>query len=662
MWSYFFIFTALYLVLLYVPGFIACRCLGFRFDLAFCVGPIVGIACYSMLFIGFGAIGFGSSLGVCFFAFFALTLALYAARRHFFGLDDFDGGVSLSSKQFIRIGLAYVAIALVLFFVLFYRRFQDPSFMIQGFDTLFHVNLVRSFFDSQNFSSLTASLYQCGLSPLSQSSGGFYPAAWHGLCALALSINPEELNVAANALNYVFASVVFPSGVFLLLTQLFKKNEGLSCYLTGAFICPCLYAFPWAMLLRGEQFPQFSSFSLLPLVVSVIIMTIDAKDRRSRLAFSIVSLFGCLSLVLLQTSSIFAAYVFAAAYLLHYIYDRNRVNNRQFAIGLVCVVMVALSLFWIICFNVPFLRSVVEFEWPSTTDVYGAAFDTALFSFSSNAPIEPLLAILFLIGLIDIVKNRKEIYLVLPWVFFAISYISSASSDGTLIKHILGGFWYTDPSRLGALVCIAAVPVLCVGANYIVCKLAKLIHWDYVCSLGVGLMLCIAVIMFGFPWLSGVSAASFNSALCADIDRQIGSNDAGIYSAKEKAFVNRVLEEVDDSSVIVNCPDDGSAFMYADDDANILYRRNYADEDNELAESKIIRHDLNNLATDQSVQLVVNKWNIRYVLLLSSPEGEGAFHTYKLDDWAGLQLIDEATEGFRLIDREGDMRLYEIVD
>ena len=126
--------------------------------------------------------------------------------------------------------------------------------------------------------------------------------------------------------------------------------------------------------------------------------------------------------------------------------------------------------------------------------------------------------------------------------------------------------------------------------------------------------------------------------------------------------MNRVLEEVDDSSVIVNCPDDGSAFMYADDDANILYRRNYADEDNELAESKIIRHDLNNLATDQSVQLVVNKWNIRYVLLLSSPEGEGAFHTYKLDDWAGLQLIDEATEGFRLIDREGDMRLYEIVD
>ena len=167
--------------------------------------------------------------------------------------------------------------------------------------------------------------------------------------------------------------------------------------------------------------------------------------------------------------------------------------------------------------------------------------------------------------------------------------------------------------------------------------------------------------MIGLQWLPGISATSFNSALCSDIDRQIGSADAGIYSFKEKAFVNRVLDEIDDNSVIVNCPDDGSAFMYADDDANILYRRNYADTDEESVESKIIRHDLKSIATDQSVQSVVSKWNIRYVLLLSSPEGSGVFHSYKLDDWDGLQLIDEATEGFKLIDQEGDMRLYEVV-
>lgn len=661
MWFDFFMFIALYLILLYVPGFIACRLIGLRTDLALFASPAIAIASYSVLFIVLGAIGVGSSLGTCFFIFLIPVVVLYAIRRRFFGEITIDGGISLPAKRVILIGLIYISVSMILCFALFYRRFQDPSFMIQGFDTLFHVNLVRSFFDSQNFSSLTVSLYQCGLSPLSGFSGGFYPAAWHGLCALALSLNPAELNVAANALNFVFASVIFPSGVFLLLAQLFKKNEGVQYYLLGAFICPCLYAFPWAMLLRGEQFPQFSSFALLPLAVSLIIMALDVKDWQRRLVLTFLSLFGCLSLVLLQTSAIFAAYLFAASYLLHFVYGHGSLKGHRFAIGLVCITAIALGLFWVACFNMPFLRSVVEFEWPSTTDVYGAAVDTTLFSFSSGAPFEPLMSIIFVLGLVDIVKNRKGIYLILPWLFFALAYIASVSSDGTYIKHILGGFWYTDPSRLGALVCIAAIPILCVGANCIVRTITVLIHWDIACSLGFGLMLCTGVIMIGLQWLPGISATSFNSALCSDIDRQIGSADAGIYSFKEKAFVNRVLDEIDDNSVIVNCPDDGSAFMYADDDANILYRRNYADTDEESVESKIIRHDLKSIATDQSVQSVVSKWNIRYVLLLSSPEGSGVFHSYKLDDWDGLQLIDEATEGFKLIDQEGDMRLYEVV-
>ena len=38
------------------------------------------------------------------------------------------------------------------------------------------------------------------------------------------------------------------------------------------------------------------------------------------------------------------------------------------------------------------------------------------------------------------------------------------------------------------------------------------------------------------------------------------------------------------------------------------------------------------------------------------------FHTYKLDDWDGIQLINDSTEGFRLVEQEGDMRLYEIIE
>ena len=219
MWLHFFLFGVLYLAIIYVPGLLICRAIGLRVDLALFAAPAVSIACYAILFILFGIMGVACSLSSCLFAMLVACLAFLVIGRRFFGTNEFDGGIALSPHRVILLGAVYITISSLLYFFLFYRRYQDPSFMIQGFDTLFHVNLIRSFFDSQNFSSLTASLYQSGLSPFSQSSGGFYPSAWHGLCALALEANFGELNVAANALNYVFAAVIYPSGIFSLLLQ-----------------------------------------------------------------------------------------------------------------------------------------------------------------------------------------------------------------------------------------------------------------------------------------------------------------------------------------------------------------------------------------------------------------------------------------------------------
>lgn len=661
MWLHFFLFGVLYLAIIYVPGLLISRAIGLRVDLALFAAPAVSIACYAILFILFGIMGVACSLSSCLFAMLVACLAFLVIGRRFFGKNEFDGGITLSPHRIILLGAVYITISLLLYFFLFYRRYQDPSFMIQGFDTLFHVNLIRSFFDSQNFSSLTASLYQSGLSPFSQSSGGFYPSAWHGLCALALEANSGELNVAANALNYVFAAVMYPSGIFSLLLQFLKKQKGSNCYIAGAFLSICTFAFPWAMLLRGEQFPQFSSFALLPLVVSLAIAAVDSKRWREKLGFVFVSLFGCISLALLQTSSVFALFIFVSAYIAHCVYQHCNKKSRKYSIGVVCAAFVGFGLVWLVCYKMPFMRSLVEFEWPSTMGVMEGIASVFLFSFSGEAPLQPLLLIVFVVGAFSIIKNRKGFYLILPWLFFAMAYIASVSSDGTYIKHILGGFWYTDPARLSALTCIASIPILCIGFDAILQKTALLVHQkSLIIPAVVSAVFCAAVIALPTLTISTNASKSFNGVICHSVDELIGSDNVGIYSTSEKAFVARVLGEVDNNSVMVNCPDDGSAFAYADDDANVLYRRNYADAKGESLESKIIRHNLNNIATNESVQAIVERWNIRYVLQLTSPDGKGSFHTYKLDDWDGIQLINESTEGFNLVDQEGDMRLYEI--
>ncbi len=194
-------------------------------------------------------------------------------------------------------------------------------------------------------------------------------------------------------------------------------------------------------------------------------------------------------------------------------------------------------------------------------------------------------------------------------------------------------------------------------------KTASLVHRkSLIIPAVVSTVFCAAVIALPTLTMSTNASKSFNGVICKSVDEFICSGDAGIYSINEKAFVARVLEEVDNDSVIVNCPDDGSAFAYADDDANVLYRRNYADAKGESLDSKIIRHNLKNIATNESVQSIVERWNIRYVLQLTNSDGKGAFHTYKLDDWDGIQLINDSTEGFRLVEQEGDMRLYEIIE
>lgn len=157
-----------------------------------------------------------------------------------------------------------------------------------------------------------------------------------------------------------------------------------------------------------------------------------------------------------------------------------------------------------------------------------------------------------------------------------------------------------EPARLGALTCIALIPILCIGFDAMLQKTASLVHQkSLIIPAFVSTVFCAAVIALPTLTLSTNASKSFNGVICQSVDELIGSGDAGIYSINEKAFVARVLEEVDNDSVIVNCPDDGSAFAYADDDANVLYSRNYADAKGESLDSKIIRHNLKNIATNE---------------------------------------------------------------
>ena len=139
-----------------------------------------------------------------------------------------------------------------------------------------------------------------------------------------------------------------------------------------------------------------------------------------------------------------------------------------------------------------------------------------------------------------------------------------------------------------------------------------------------------------------------------------------VYDAEERAFVREVKKVVPDDALVLNVPDDGSAFAYGTDELRVYYRylRTYGEE-NETQESKAIRTGLNELASNEDVRSAVEHVGAEYLLLLDRKgvPGERRFlFTYEDGEkWNGVESVQDDTPGFEVVLSRDDMRLYRIV-
>jgi hypothetical protein len=138
-----------------------------------------------------------------------------------------------------------------------------------------------------------------------------------------------------------------------------------------------------------------------------------------------------------------------------------------------------------------------------------------------------------------------------------------------------------------------------------------------------------------------------------------------IYAEEESSFVEKAKQIVGSDELVINVPEDGSAFSYPIDGLRTYYRvtRTYGG-DSETAESKQIRTGLYKIASDDSVKQAVKAVGARYVLQLDQGEPEAIsphFFTYETGEvWQGIDSIRDDTPGFEVVLSEGDMRLYKI--
>lgn len=688
MWGLFALTILAEIAILYLPGFFLLSLLKWNTATRVVVAPLVSIALYEVFAIAYAEAGVFVSAFSLFIPLLILTACVFVVvftknakvysmpapnRRSF----------KLACRHFadsnVAIMLLYVLVAAIVGLFYFVIPLDGAASFSQESDNTAHLGYIQSFLASGNYSTLDVSLYHDAQSPsetpTGSKEGGFYPAAWHCVAALAASLTGANAAIAANASLFVFVVVVIPLGVFLLIQTVLGGNKVVLC--CGAVVSLAFSAFPWGMITFGPLYPNMAAFSLVLPVVCLFVNCIEAllgRDAKGFAGYLAVFSVGLFSLATLQPNAVFTVGVFLVPFCFHSI--AKAVQGRSLPIRLVTLVgfVVFVGLMWLIAYKLPFMQSVVGFAWEPFTSLRQAVVNIALLSYSGSTA-QPLLAVLVVLGGLACFVQGKNRWLIWTYVLMCFLVLIASFASGSL-RSLLTGFWYTDSYRIAAMAALAGLPLAAYGLYSVygalkwICARCKLGYRNAE-SPTKGVVACLFVLSFCLLFYPSFSIVGILNVGTPFGDFEARWHDENhsvnicIMDEEEERFLEEVNGVVSSDDVILNIPDDGSVFAYGAYGLDVFYRRTgVAAIGKESAESEIIRQHLAEYANNSSVQEAVESCNAKYLLVLdqgSDPDGHRYwFGHYNSDEWVGIDAVNDYTPGFRVILSEGDMRLYAI--
>lgn len=680
MWLVFCIAVVLAVLAFYLPGFLLFSGLGLSRLRSLLVAPIASVAGYCALGIVLPKLGIfcsWASVALPVLVLYAIPLVIRLART---GKDGWSAGQS-GTLDWKTLGI-YVAFGLVIGAYVYVMPLGSPDAFSQEYDNAFHMETIRAFADSGIWSVLEVSKYMtpadAAIAPLPGSA--FYPALWHLMCALVVSMLSCPVAVALNAVNYVVAGVLFPAGVMLLLATIFKSRRTVRL---GSICALAFVGFPWLILYWGPLYANAFGFALVPMVAALFVRMVDSFVTHTTKAVDVFAFFlGTLVLVVAQTSSVFFCIIFLAPYCVYRLWThegpvhlgRRALPNRPCAVLFVLLV----ALVWTGLVFAPFMHSLVfNGEWSATLSVGQGIWGVVTLAFGWFVP-QYVLAALVIVGIVFTIRHREHLWITVAYLVFCVIYVVCVSNDG-FARHFFAGFWYSDSYRIVSCLALVGIPLATLGLAAIVRFLrARISAGKGIRRACIGTLLVLLCVLLYLPTVH-VGDVKVETALGKIQEEYYGANHNEAPShhikldAGEQAFLDEVARVVPEGELVLNMPDDGSVFAYATNGLRTYYRdyrfydggwttRN-GPRPHETRASKLIRKYGAWASTNERVRDAFGEVGARYVLLLDHGK---AFRkqpkppSYDGTLWTGLTAIMDDTPGFRPVLSEGDMRLYEI--
>ena len=579
---------------------------------------------------------------------------------------------SLNTKDADFHQALYLVVGFIAAIYVFVTVLGSPDFFSVSIDNSYHLNEIHALASTGCYSPAGIGVYPT-VSGYGSAEAGFYPAAWHVICALVCNVLPVSAAVAINAVNFSFVAFVFPMSCFALLSAI---TENKTCLALGALVCISAYAFPWRLLTFGVLYSNLAAFCLVCSVCSVF-LNLTKGERLSipnRILFAFIFLFGLFDLFLLQPNGVFSVGVlllpYATARLFSFCIAKNLTPLKSFlaAVGLVVCFVAA----WIVAYNLPMMQGVVSVSWSHFTSASQMLVNFLCQSYSPDAPSNLVLGLFVIVGVFYTLQRVELRWMSVSYFLALVIHFSTGATEA-VFKPWFAGFWYADPYRTATLCTLAAFPLAVFGASIVFDELRKRLLDGKHLSVGslnryypaVFVMLFVAAVFypsFQIPGMFNVEMVFGKTRNVIKQNYDMGNPEE--LNVKELEFASSVKEIVGDS-VVLNAPFDGSAFLYGSSDIQVYYRSlhgSLVSDPNEPSASRAIRNGLYKIETDSEMQEAVKATGARYVLLLDYDNCKSRGHviTYNPDDWDGIESINDKTPGFTLVKKSGHSRLYRI--
>jgi hypothetical protein len=262
-----------------------------------------------------------------------------------------------------------------------------------------------------------------------------------------------------------------------------------------------------------------------------------------------------------------------------------------------------------------------------------------------------LVGIAILIGLYWVVRERSAELIVVAslWFVGALLFVAALAFPWGNLRDALTGSWYNNWPRLAALFALALVPLAALGISRTADAVGTVLRRRRV-SAAVQLTAAIVAALLAF-----VAFHLQVTPKAQEWASDVYGYDSGSYllTADELALLERVDDIVPEDAVIAGSAYTGAGLAYALADRQVLMPHALMDISDDL---ELVNEHLADAASMPEVCDAIDALDVDYVLDFGSDE----VHEDDLNPLPGVQDLEDSP-AVRLVDSEGDARLYEVI-